>query len=194
LRDLDKQTEFLVALHQGLRRLWSGGAACTLKALALCPDLLPAPNILDIGCGNGASSLVLASVTNGRIFATDLFAAFLGQLRERAAAMGQAKRIQTVTADMHRLPFRAGSFDRIWSEGAAYVMGFDEALATWRSLAREGGYLVVSELSWFRPGPAWEAFTCRKRRGTVTKHRWRVAFRSSGGCMPGIRMPGQWRT
>jgi SAM-dependent methyltransferase len=146
----------LVALHWRLRRLGPGSASCALKALALCADLPPAPNILDVGCGTGASSLVLASVTKGRIVASDLFAAFLGQLRERAAATGQARRIQTVAADMHRLPFRDGSFDLIWSEGAAYVMGFDEALATWRPLARAGGYLVVSELSWFRPDPPAE--------------------------------------
>jgi SAM-dependent methyltransferase len=122
----------------------------------LCTDLPSAPDILDIGCGSGASSLVLASATNGRIIASDLFAGFLGQLRERAATTGQARRIQTVAADMQRLPFRDGSFDLIWSEGAAYVMGFDAALAAWRPLAGAGGYLVVSELSWFRPAPPAE--------------------------------------
>jgi ubiquinone/menaquinone biosynthesis C-methylase UbiE len=66
------------------------------------------------------------------------FAVFLGHLQERAAA-GQARRIQTVAADMQRLPFRDGGFDLIWSEGAAYVMDFDAALAAWRPLARAGG-------------------------------------------------------
>jgi ubiquinone/menaquinone biosynthesis C-methylase UbiE len=153
---VDRQTELLVALHRGLRRLGPGSASCTLKALALCTDLPPAPDILDIACGSGASSLCLASSTNGHIVASDLFAAFLGQLQERAAATGQTRRIQTVAADMQRLPFRDGSFDLIWSEGAAYVMGFDAALTAWRPLARAGGYLVVSELSWFRPDPPAE--------------------------------------
>ncbi|MEA3276845.1 MAG: class I SAM-dependent methyltransferase [Pseudomonadota bacterium] len=153
---MDRTTELLVALHQGLRRLGPGSAACTLKALALCADLPPAPGILDVGCGTGAQSLVLASATGGCIVATDLIGAFLGQLPERAAAMGLEGRIQTVAADMHCLPFRDGSFDLIWSEGAAYIMGFDKALTTWRALARPGGYLVVSELSWFRPDPPAE--------------------------------------
>jgi ubiquinone/menaquinone biosynthesis C-methylase UbiE len=94
--------------------------------------------------------------TNARIVASDLFAGFLGQLRERAATTGQARRIQTVAADIQRLPFRGGSFDLIWSEGAAYFMGFDAVLAAWRPLARAGGYLVFSELSWFRPDPPAE--------------------------------------
>ncbi len=154
---MDRTTALLVALHQGLHRLGPGSEACTLKALALCADLPRAPDVLDVGCGTGAQSLVLASSTDGRIVATDLIGAFLGQVRERAAAIGGLKeRIRMVVADMRCLPFQDDSFDLIWSEGAAYIMGFERALTTWRSLAKPGGYLVVSELSWFRPDPPAE--------------------------------------
>ena len=57
---------------------------------------------------------------------------------------------------MNDLPFPDGRFDLIWSEGAVYIMGFDKALVKWRPLAKPGGYLVVSELSWFRPDPPAE--------------------------------------
>ncbi len=63
------------------------------------------------------------------------------------------QRIQTLVADMNDLPFPDDRFDLIWSEGAVYIMGFDNELAKWRPLAKPGGYLVVSELSWFRPDP-----------------------------------------
>jgi SAM-dependent methyltransferase len=151
--EMDRQTELLVALHHGLSRLGPGNAECTLKALALCEDLPAAPDILDVGCGTGAQTLVLASATDGRITATDLIRAFLAQVEERAAEMGLDKRIQTVAADMNDLPFPDGSFGLIWSEGAIYIMGFDRALVKWRPFATPGGYLVVSELSWFRPDP-----------------------------------------
>lgn len=153
---MDRTTELLVALHDGLRRLGPGGAECTLKALALCGDLPPAPDILDVGCGTGAQTLVLASATDGGIVATDLIGALLSQLRKRASEMGLGPRIRTVAADMGRPPFADSSFDLIWSEGAAYVMGFDNALREWRSLGKPGAYLVVSELSWFRSYPPAE--------------------------------------
>lgn len=57
---------------------------------------------------------------------------------------------------MRALPFADGEFDLLWSEGAVYVMGFDAGLAAWRRLLRPGGYLVVSEASWFRPDPPKE--------------------------------------
>ena len=153
---MDRQTELLVALHQGLSRLGPGSTECTRNALALCEDLPAAPEILDVGCGTGAQTLVLASATAGRITATDRIGPFLAQLDERAAERGLDQRIQTLVADMNDLPFPDGRFDLIWSEGAVYSMGFDNALGKWRRLAKPGGYLVVSELSWFRPDPPAE--------------------------------------
>jgi len=35
-------------------------------------------------------------------------------------------------------------------------MGFDQTLTRWRPLAKPGGYLAASELSWFRPDPPAE--------------------------------------
>ena len=75
---MDRQTELLVALHQGLSRLGPGSAEYSLKALALCEDLPAAPEVLDVGCGTGAQTLVLASATAGRITATDLIVPFPG--------------------------------------------------------------------------------------------------------------------
>ena len=57
---------------------------------------------------------------------------------------------------MSELPFPESSFDLLWSEGAIYIIGFDQGLERWRPLVRPGGYLVVSEASWFRPDPPQE--------------------------------------
>lgn len=190
--EMDRQTALLVDLHRGLRRLGPGSAGCTLKAFRLCADLPALPEVLDVGCGAGAQSLVLAASTQARITATDLIAAFLGQLRARAAAMGLGGRIQTVVADMAGLPFADGSFDLVWSEGAAYSIGFDAALAAWRCLARPGGYLVVSELSWFRPDPPEEiaVFWSRHYPGIRSIEANIAAARGAGfACVGSLRLP-----
>jgi hypothetical protein len=46
---------------------------------------------------------------------------------------------------MRDLPFEPGSFDLLWSEGAAHIMGVSEALAAWRPLLRMGGYVRLPE-------------------------------------------------
>ncbi len=154
--DEQRLIELLVELHQGLLRLGPGDDAATLRALALCTSLPERPTILDIGCGTGAQSLLLAGTTRGLVIATDLMPSFLTQLDNNAAYRGVGRHVATCVADMGCLPFAPNSFDLAWSEGAVYLVGFDEGLARWRPLVRSGGWLVVSELSWFTPDPPAE--------------------------------------
>ena len=148
--------ELLVELYDGLPRLGPGDTESTLKALNYCKNLPKNPNILDIGCGTGAQTLVLASATSGQITATDLIPQFLEQLNKTIQEQDLEDRIHTQEADMNNLPFPDNSFDLVWSEGAAYIMGFDNALTQWKRLIKPGGYLVVSEASWFKPNPPSE--------------------------------------
>jgi len=148
-----RMIELLVELHEGLDRLGPGDAQSTLRALRLCGELPPKPDILDIGCGTGAQTLTLAKNTDGKITATDLVSSLLSVVTERMAASGLQSRVTTQAADMNSLPFADGEFDLLWSEGAIYIIGFDIGLAEWCRLLKPGGYLVVSEASWFRPDP-----------------------------------------
>lgn len=80
-------------------------------------------------------------------------------IRERsgpALAAGVGERIDPVVVDMHDLPFDDACFDLVWSEGAAYIMGFEDALRGWRRLLAPGGHLAVTELVWTRPDPPAE--------------------------------------
>ena len=149
----ERMIELLVELHEGLPRLGPGNTESTLRALALCEHLPAAPDILDVGCGTGAQTLDLSSATVGQLTAVDLFPSFLARLDAEREQRGLEHRIRTRVADMNELPFDEASFDLIWSEGAVYIMGFDRGLAKWRALLRPRGYLVVSEVSWFRPSP-----------------------------------------
>lgn len=148
-----RMIELLVELHEGLDRLGPSDPESTLRALRLCRELPPTPEILDVGCGTGEQTITLAKNTEGTITATDLMPSFLSTLRERVATNGLESRVRIQAADMNSLPFADEAFDLIWSEGAIYLMGFDAGLAAWRRLLKPGGYVVVSEASWFRPDP-----------------------------------------
>ncbi|MGH1395846.1 MAG: hypothetical protein ACRAVC_17745 [Trichormus sp.] len=50
---------------------------------------------------------------------------------------------------MGKLDWAEASVDLLWSEGAAYNLGFEQALKLWRPLLANNGIAVVSELSWF---------------------------------------------
>jgi SAM-dependent methyltransferase len=142
------------ALYGGLERAGPGSAADTLRALALCGVSGPV-RVLDIGCGSGAASLVLlAALPEATVTATDLFAPFLADAERRVASAGERPRFRAVEADMAAPPFAPGSFDLLWCEGAAYIIGVPQALAAWRGLLAPGGRLAFSEAVWLTGTPA----------------------------------------
>ena len=141
--------ELLIDLHQHGARQGPGGAKQTQLAVALA-QLQPSADlrIADIGCGTGASTLVLAETLSAHITAVDLAPAFLARLAAAAAQAGLSERITTLAASMQALPFAPGSFDAIWSEGAIYNVGFAAGVKAWRQFLKPNGILAVSELTW----------------------------------------------
>ena len=143
----------LIALHIGLDHQGPGDPAFTQQMVAQLPPFTMPPRIADLGCGAGASTLVLAAHFRAPVQAVDFAAEFLAQLDTRAAQAGLADFIQTECADIGALTWPAGQLDLLWSEGAAYNLGFATALQTWRSLLSDQGIAVISELSWFSDTP-----------------------------------------
>ncbi|XXF79351.1 methyltransferase domain-containing protein [Myxococcaceae bacterium GXIMD 01537] len=153
----------LIELHSGLERQGPGDAAFTRRMLSLLPGLPARPRIADLGCGSGASTLILAEHFQAPVTAVDLSRDFLQQLEARAQERGLAHLVRAVEGDMGALGWPEGSFDLLWSEGAAYHLTFGGAARRWRPLLASGGFAVISELSWFTdapPAPArefWDA-------------------------------------
>lgn len=141
--------QLLVDLHKDATRQGPGGdretrLAVTLSGLTGKRGL----KIADIGCGSGASTLVLAQDLDCRITAVDFVPEFLTELERAAAQAGVADRITTRAQSMDALSFKERELDAIWSEGAIYNMGFAAGLAAWRPFLKPGGILAVSELTW----------------------------------------------
>lgn len=130
-----------------LERWGPGSPTETLRALTMLP-LIPSHNdsILEIGCGKGLATQILAKHTEAFITATDTEESALTALSQSFADMAASLRLKTVNADMANLPFSEGEFNLIWAEASAYVMGVENALKTWKPLLKHSGYLVFSDL------------------------------------------------
>lgn len=143
------ELRLLVDLHKDGMRQGPGGEhqtrlAVTLSGLQTRAGL----QIADIGCGTGASTLVLAQALDAHITAVDFVPEFLEKLQAAADRAQLNKGITTVAADMQALPFGDASFDAIWSEGAIYNIGFAAGVQAWRRYLKPNGILAVSELTW----------------------------------------------
>lgn len=103
------------------------------------------PRILDIGCGSGAPTMELASLSNGQIIGLDVDQSSLDELNKKIEKVGLSDRVRTVKCSMFEIDFANESFDIIWAEGSISTIGFKSGLMEWRRFLKTNGFLVVHD-------------------------------------------------
>lgn len=132
-----------------VERQGPGSPELTIKALSFIENLSDTSYIADIGCGTGGQTMVFAQHTQGKITGVDLFPTFINLFNKNVDKHNFQDRVRGVVASMDKLPFQKEELDLIWSEGAIYNIGFERGLREWRKFLKAGGYIAVSEISWF---------------------------------------------
>lgn len=141
--------ELIVRYYSTLKRQGPGSPEITMKALSFIDNLNKNSIIADIGCGSGGQTMVLAENTTGSITGIDLFPTFINLFNKNCEMLNLQNRVKGVTCSMDNLFFNNNELDLIWSEGAIYNIGFERGLNEWRKFLKIGGFIAVSEISWF---------------------------------------------
>ena len=132
-----------------IERQGPGSPEVTTKALGFIENLTGETKRADVGCGTGGQTMVLAEYTKGTITGIDLFPAFIDLFNANASKLNVQDRVKGVVGSMDDLPFQNEELDIIWSEGAIYNIGFERGLMEWKKFLKTGGYIAVTEASWF---------------------------------------------
>ncbi|MBX3045037.1 MAG: class I SAM-dependent methyltransferase [Candidatus Kapabacteria bacterium] len=132
-----------------LERQGPGSQETTLKALSFIDNLKDDSQIADIGCGTGGQTITLAQNSKGNIGGIDLFPDFIEKLNENASNHNLQNRVKGIVGSMDKLTFNNEELDLIWSEGAIYNIGFKRGLKEWYKFLKKGGYIAITEASWF---------------------------------------------
>ena len=134
-------------LFGGMEKLGPGSDEETRQVLHRLPhDRFDV--VVDAGCGAGRQTMVLIQELRSLVHAVDSHKPFLQILRRRAARANAAHLLQVHCMDMQDIASGFPAIDLLWSEGAAYNIGFANALASWSRAIRPGGFAVLSELAW----------------------------------------------
>lgn len=141
--------ELICEYYASLDRQGPGSEESTRKALSFIPLLGEHSKVADIGCGTGGQTMTLAKLLPGQITGLDLFPVFIDLFNQNAANLQLQHRVKGITGTMENLPFEPESLDLIWSEGAIYNIGFERVINDWRPFLKQGGYMAVTEATWF---------------------------------------------
>ncbi len=141
--------ELICEYFANLDRQGPGSPEVTIKALSFIDNLNDKSLIADIGCGSGGQTMVLAQHAPGNITGIDLFPVFVDLFNQNAERLNLQNKVKGTVGSMDNLPFRDEELDLMWSEGAIYNIGFERGLNEWRKFLKTGGYIAVSEASWF---------------------------------------------
>lgn len=145
----DFDYELICEYFSSIERQGPGSPEVTIKALSFIDNLTSESQIVDVGCGTGGQTMALAENTLGHITGIDLFPTFIDLFNNNARKLNVENRVRGIVGSMEELSFQREELDLIWSEGAIYNIGFERGINEWHKFIKQGGYLAVSEASWF---------------------------------------------
>lgn len=119
-----------------------------IKYTRLAFQLLPRienPHILDIGCGSGIPTIVLAKLSEGKITGIDTDQRLLDRFKKRIEEEGLSNQVVTKKCSLFDIDFPNETFDIVWAEGSIWIIGFKKGLEEWRRLLKPKGFLVVHD-------------------------------------------------
>jgi SAM-dependent methyltransferase len=118
----------------------------TALALLEHVSLPPQPRCLEIGCGQGAVTRLLAERYNAHVVASDYDPAQVAVAQERLAGLGGPVEFRVVDARV--MPFDDAQFDAVFSFGVLHHIpgGWREAVAETARVLKPGGWFVFTDL------------------------------------------------
>ena len=122
---------------------------CILEEARRAMEGIPAPSVLDVGCGTGMlSEQLLSALPSCHLTGIDLSPAMVERARARLAGRAEVRE-----ADAERLPFHDGVFDLVVCNDSFHHYPDPDraAFQMWRVL-RKGGALVLGDV--WQPAPA----------------------------------------
>lgn len=136
-----------MAKDMGLSVLHPGGLDATRK-LAGLSMIENGSKIIDLGCGKGSSSMLLAGTYGCHVVGVDIDEKLLSTAREAA----KKYKLNTMTefryADIENLPFGDNIFDGAISQAVLVFTDKDRTLREVARVVKPGGFVGAVELTW----------------------------------------------
>ncbi len=141
--------DLICEYFSSMERQGPGSEEATITALSFIDNLTDESRIIDVGCGTGGQTITLARNTKGHITGIDLFQKFIDIFNENISKLNLQNRVKGIAGSMEKLPYENEELDLIWAEASIYNIGYRRGLKEWRRCLKPGGFIAVTDASWF---------------------------------------------
>jgi SAM-dependent methyltransferase len=149
----DEQGYFEFVSRLGMTKHY-GSIEATRELVELC-HIRDDHYVLDVGCGVGATPCYLARSVKCRVVGVDLLGSMVAQCRNRAREQGVQDRVEFQVADARDLPFEDNTFDAVIMESLnVFFEDKSKAMGEYVRVAKRGGYVGITEMTWLQPPSA----------------------------------------
>jgi ubiquinone/menaquinone biosynthesis C-methylase UbiE len=110
---------------------------------------LQGAKVLDVGCGLGGPSRMLAAQFNCQVIGIDLCKEYVNTAQKLSELVGLTAQTEFVHADALNLPFANGSFDIVWTQHVQ--MNIEDKAKFYSEIKRvlnDEGAIVYYDISW----------------------------------------------
>ncbi len=147
-RSLEMSIDMLPFVPDLLKGMWALGSSPELVVDLLRPLRLDSARtrVLDLGCGKGAVSVILAEELGFRVLGVDICEDFLIEAAEKAVEYGVSDRCRFEFHDMRRFVRTASGFDVVILASLGSVLGaYEPCVAALRKTVRPGGFMLIDD-------------------------------------------------
>jgi SAM-dependent methyltransferase len=161
-----------------------GGLAATETLMRLCA-IEPDHEVLEVGCGVGQTSVLLAKQCGCRLVGVDIREGMIEFARKRARRHGLSDRIEFRLGDISYLPFEEGRFDVVFGESiTVFATDHAKAITEYARVLKPGGAVGINETIWLKPPPpeirAWISQDLGGEAHTCLVEEWKALFEEAG--------------
>lgn len=113
-------------------------------ALSRIPKI-NSPKILDMGCGTGVTTIFLAEISGGTVYAFDIDSLCISFLTDKIENQNLSDRVTAEVNSVSNLYFDENSFDIILAEGLLNIIGFEKGLSVAKEYLKNNGYFIIHD-------------------------------------------------
>jgi arsenite methyltransferase len=138
--------DFVGQLADALPGMHLGGQDATQRLLDMC-DLDATKRVLDVGCGGGNTTCLIAERYGSRVQGIDISEVMIAKAKDRARRQGLEDTVEFRVADAFELPFEDDWFDVVIVESVLTPLPGDKskAMGEMVRVVRPGGRIGANE-------------------------------------------------